>query len=424
MYKKTLKEILGCKNIYILIGMLLLVYNNIVNIGIVLTIILIGLTMPLNHYKYIYIFLLPWEELFSLPFISSLLLVMQLIFVIKIALSIKKNNFKICVRQIDLMIIILVMLYALVSVIAYKNVQGLGICLDLIIIIYVFSDSVSNEETVWENIFKIIIISTFFSCLYGIIHLQFIPRWVPGLGEMPQFYGILGTTRSSIYINMSILFLFSLSIQKKKKMLLLIYMYIFLFMTLSMTGLAINILIIILCYISDVFYINKKKSIFSKYMLLFLIVILLVVGYLFRNEVSFLEAIFGRIDFIFENIKNNDLSGITTGRSDLLLTYVDTFNNLPILNQMFGTGNFSSYKYINYIAGIATNHSHNTIMDLIYVCGYLGSIVVSMYLLGRLCRKKRNKYFKTIIILKILILISGCTVSLLTSSYWYFWMLI
>jgi len=411
------------KTAYFLSVILLLYnYNSAINFLIIATIAFIIILLPLEQAIIIYLFLTPWEFLITLPMIGTLTTLVAVLVLLKLLMRIFKSS-SCGFTRLNILCLLIIFIYSIINLIIYKSMASFGILTDLVIIIYIYKIKSKKYNEFWETIFNIYIISCVFACLHGVLYNNFADRWVSGLGYVKQFYGTVGTSRMAIFINIAILFTLILDYSKIKKIILLAFLYIMLFLSLSIAGLGINIFIIVLYVfvlspkISS--NLHKQKSISRYFGTIIIFILFLISLYLLKDRISIIQSIFTRAENIVNDLLIGETDRALSGRESIFNTYIYAFSKLNIFNKIFGLGCFSPYSALGFL-----RYSHNTYIDLLFLGGFFLFFLFILSLFYLLYKQRNKKYFHVILLLKLIILINGLNVSMLTAGFWYIWLFI
>ncbi|MDD4320921.1 MAG: hypothetical protein PHH31_05150 [Acidaminococcaceae bacterium] len=407
---------------YLALVLMPFTYNSILD-AIIMSIIVIYvlLNKDIDKSIYIYVFLLPWEQLFTIPLVGSMFTIIQIIICIKLVLLNLNGQQSYRTRFSELVFIMVIAGYAFIGLLIHNSIQGLGILLDVFIIFNIIAKYRSGYDSFWENIFSIVIFSTICTCLFGLLHMQFIDRWIGGIGFVKIYYGILGTTRSAIYINIALLFTFVLNIERKLKICIIIFLYAFLLMTTSMTGIIVNVLMIAYCFAFNVFNLQSQTGV--SLLKRFAYIVVLFIGIVAILQLEIAQPVVQRIENITSYIEAGEVDKAVSGREGLSTIYLNVFNEYGMINKLVGVAAFNTNDLMNNY-GIVIPYSHNSFIDLLLTFGILGEIYIMTHMFIRNLRYRKNKYFKVVMGLKIIIIVSGLTVSMVTTSFWTFWLLI
>ena len=405
------------KSIAFLLGVILLFFNFFMPTNILITgiIAILVLTMPLDRSVIIYLFLFPWEHSLSIPVLGTVNTLIAIIIVTKLLCAAYKGV-NCGFTKYNVLLLLFLSIYALINFVLYQSIAGFGVLLDAFILIYIYKLKKENKEF-WETVFTIYIISTLFACGYGILHNTFKSRWISGLGYVPQFHGTVGTSRMAIFINMAILFTLTLQYSKVRKALLLVFLYVMLLLTISMAGFIVNVMLII--YYLFFIYPNKDKKrikLIQAIIILILFITIFSVFYVFKDNIIIVNAMYTRVRDVINNFLLGQANKATSGRVDIYLGYMTKFTEMDLLNKVFGVGSFSPYHAFGF-----EKYSHNTYIDLLYLGGYCLLLCFTALFVYLIYKERNNKYFRTILFMKIILLINAVNVSMLTSGFWYLW---
>jgi hypothetical protein len=406
---------------FILLGLALLCirFNNYIDILIICIITLCYCFMSLKENLYLYIFFMPFDEVLVIPKIGSIYRLLQFIILFKYCfLNIKgKVDFKFIL--LDIMFLLFLLPLILSSVLIYRDLNVLGLLINILIIIILRQYFQDNFNFHLSKVFKMFIISTCIAIIWGLIHQNFMFGG-DQLVQMMRFSGTQEPNVMALYINISILFLLFLNWNIKNKIPLFIFLYIGLFLTVSMSGFMVNLIIICLFIIFNRNLNNFFISYF-KYIVIFIFFIFLIV--LFK-DLPIIGVPLVRLQEKLNYVLQGNFSSATTGRTDLNSIYFDAFKQLNFYQKFIGILTFNNINILTFLGLNKINVSHNTYIDMLFSFGYLGLIIFNLYIILCLYFKKKNEYFRCLVVLKIVLLISGFTLSMFESRYFYIWMLL
>ena len=409
-----------------ILGFLLMFFNFnvILNLFIAMVVVVFALLLPLSYVLFLYLFLFQWELSLSLPVIGTLNTLVAIVLFIRLLLNYGFRHISIGLNKLNIVLLSILSMYSLVDLLVHKSIAGLGVLLDFIILIYVYRVKRENHDLFWTIVFRLYITSIIFACIYGIIHNNFNMRWISGLGRVPQFYGTVGTSRMALLINIAILLtLIVPSFTRTKKVLVLLFLYTMLIMTISLAGLVTNILIafyymfIIYPKIGEKHY--NRRSALRSLQSVAIMILLICLLYVIIDEIPFMSPIIARVTNVINWLSRGDVDRAVTGRASILDSYLYAFKKLPIVNKLFGLGCFSSYSALGF-----EYYSHNSFIDLLFLGGFFLLTLFILLLVYTVHREWHTKYFDVIFLMKIILLINGLNVSMLTAGFWYFWVFI
>lgn len=363
---------------------------------------------PLDVSTYLFMFLLPWSEVCKFSFGITLSLIITCIYVFKLIFI----NKYIKLKKVDFAIIAYLALMAGLNLIWYSSLNGLSMLLYYIIASQIFYDYIMNqakEKTFYKWSLFCISISVLFASVYGFSAGTSVPRWIGGIGFVMQLYGTLGTTRFGLYICLCIIFALFYISKVWLKILVCAVCTVGIFSTVSITAVLLMIIVYLYYFL---FYLNSiplhKKLIFLA--VIGFVFLLLAISWKYLIEISFLRPIFIRIDGAIDSLKLGDLNSVTTGREQLGDVYLQNFNNGSLINRIFG---FATYA----VEG-AANYSHNSYIDMLNYCGIVGSALFIWLQIQRFIQYLKTSGITPAYIIKIIVILTGATVSVFSSQYW------
>lgn len=364
---------------------------------------------PLETMSYMYIFSLPWTYVAVFSFNRSLSLLQCIVFVGKILLSQKE----ITTSYIDVVTTVFLTYVGIKNLLIEGLLTGISFAFYYIIafyMVYTFVLDFRGSKNFWQKTFLAIIISTAFAVIYGKTQHTELNRWVSGLGSTKQLFGTLGTTRFGLYLCISLIYPLYFESKKYVRVLLCVLLSVAVLQTVSMTALA------MLIGVFSFYFFTSKQSGMTKVLITILIVIifiLLMILWPHISQIDIIRPIAQRIENIMSDIDAGNINEATSGRADLTTVYMNRFNNLPLLDRIFGGGILET-------AG--SWYSHNSYIDLLTYFGYFGIALLLILQIVRVFQYWRSPEFLQIILLKLLVIIVGATVSIGSDQYWLIWM--
>lgn len=361
-----------------------------------------------------YFALIFFEPILELPILGgSLFRVYQFLFIIRILLDLidnrkfsinKKNNINILAATIYLLL-------SLAYISGFESVISSFINISILIYIVSYKHK-SNFEYILSKILAVVGIFSVLSGLYGLL-----------FGE-PLFFGYFlryGATigdpnYSALFYTLGFFALLGTnSLPSKLRRVLILILCFLLVTTVSISGILGTIMLYGL-------YIGIKKK--SQGMLYGLL--LVMAGFVFMNFKLDSENILYGFQFRINSFLNtSDLSQITSNRSYLLQNYYNHFRSLPITKQLFGGTNIISGEYRDLMVGYFKNVSHNSFIDMLYLTGICGTIIILSLFITMIIRLI-IKYFNTkldiylsVAFLKITLLYYSLSISIFTFRYYY-----
>lgn len=398
---------------FLIVAMLcLLDLSSIITYGVYFVIAIIFITIPIEMALPFYAILLPWERILSLPGAGTLTLLIQLLLLAKYINS-NKGRFTGSPR---LVYVGYFAIYAVISFALNGAYSGFGLLFEFLLLELLFrSKSTEAKTKIWNEIGKYYTLSLIVSCFFGVVHGLFAERWVDGLGRVPAFLGIQGANQTGFCINIAILLILTTKIPRRRKIVGLIICGGFLAATISFTSIACALLVVMGCLLTDsIDGLNPKKTtkiLFAMFvMAVAVIYVISPAGILVRYRVA----------SVFNNISSGNIQRATSGRNVLSEMYLIRFEQLPLINKLIGVFNFARSYVMS--GGEYYQYSHNTFLDMLFYSGIIGIVIqiIASFATFRPI-EKTDLLRKKILVLKILVIIEGFSLSIYSESFWFMW---
>ena len=397
------------KHFYIL-GILFCLYNfNIffdIAICLITTYIMFKYIRKEEFYLFYFIIIF-FEFVLKLPYLNgSFFRIYQLLFIIKLFLEFKekKNKFNLNYSYLVLPIILF-----LTSILYYNisSIASLGI--NLFILIYIFSTK-DKSINFYQKLLYVIGLFGAFTVIYGLYRgsqLNFVYFKRLSLTITDPNY-------SSILLNLSFFAILNNEYANKiEKYLIIILIIMGLILTVSISGIVCFILMLFVYY----FIIDKKK--FVKALIIFIILLFLF----FTIPLAPNSALYG-MRYRILNFNNMDLNTFTSFRLEIFENYFNYFiNEVPTINKIFGGLNTITGNYSKKLVSMFGHISHNSYIDILYMTGILGFILLMFAILYNTFNdlrkniKKNNIVAVNIFILKLIILYYCTNLSIFPYRY-------
>lgn len=228
--------------------------------------------------------------------------------------------------------------------------------------------------------------------------------------------GMSDPNYSSIIYNIGIFSLFCIRLKKKFEFfryLMLFVLYILLIQTLSMTGILANLIGVLILILAQKRLTKKVKG------LVFTTIIVVLFGFsiqLFPKSEA-IEGIHTRVTEKLSQFSAGDYASATTDRYMISKLYFEYFNHEKVINQLIGFPE-PLFHFI-YIIGAAT---HNTFLDLLFAVGILGSAILLTYYSLRIVhfykmyQKTNDLQYLGVMTIKLIIIIYMFGLSLFSTS--------
>lgn len=393
-----------------------------INYVIYLIIVLLFLKSDTRTSIIIYMTLLPWERILTVPGIGSLLSILQIIYFVKLILQ----RQALTIRTRDTLLFGYLMIIGFVSLCRFESVSGLMFCLEFLFIITVANELFLLEKDRLALVgFGYSATSLLVSLGFATIHGNFARRWVDGIGYVPLFRGVLESNETAFYCALVLFLLCILDYKLSKKITYMTLISIALFATVSMTGMILALFSISYSVVFNLIKIRKNGELVSisrpkKIVLIIMVVVFIIV--LLQFGIG--GAVLQRIENVISNFQMGDLNKATSGRNDLAQIYMTVFDGLPVLNKMFGTGATGRNYLIE--LGHTVQYPHNSFIELLFYGGYVGIILILAFIVLRIVEtfKRDKEAGKILLAIKIITIIEGFSVTMSGYGYWMFWLLI
>lgn len=384
---------------------------------ILLVILLIFLFSSANTCLFMFTFYTLWEYVSVIGNGITLNLILHIILFAKICLSTKRIS--IC-KQHNLFIIsvlwaLFTLSYAIIGLVSTKGFEGFHFFIKSMVVVYALSYMMNEDDTYdfWKTIFQLIAISTIFSAIYGFFYNTSLERWIVGLeGHYgSQLYGTLGTTRLGMFTVVSLVYPLYFVQDKLLKYALIITFIILTLKTISITALGLLACLFMI-------YLYSKRYLWAKgFFSITILVLVLILSWPRLSHISVVRPIALRIEYSMNKIKKGNIDKATTGRSELKDFYTSKFDDLPLVNQYFGTGSSSALKYVKNASYL---NSHNSYIDMMFYWGRCGIFFLLFVTIRKVMHFRNSFCFYPIFTLKICFLIVTGSVSVFSSTFWSF----
>lgn len=355
-----------------------------------------------------------WDNRLYLLGEIPLITVLKLLLVVKIILKIK--NEKIKLKMTDVLAIMILGLYAVISVIIEQRFSGISMLLDMIIILPVINIANRNIEDV---------LSTYFRKFFFVILLSTVACLIVGYYEYftgissetayifgqyyKRFQGVIGIDRLCMLVLMALIYPLYYIKNNYRKILLILFLIASVFLTISMTAILCLAIYMVVYFMFQYKGNNKGKIIIS----VCVIVAYLIYIWNFGSQIGFINTMLLRVQKVVGLLLAGDYTKATSGRVDIIEQYMKVFNEMSIFNKCFGSGIVNQY----FLGGFL-NYSHNSYVDALLYFGVSGCIVILLRVL-RSIKEIRNKLLREqIFLMKIAVVFTGISVSALSADYW------
>lgn len=380
---------------------------------------------PLKSALLMFLFFTLWENVTVFSFGITLNFFLQIIVFTKILINHIYFNNVLFYRFSDFLLLLGAFFYGIMDyLIGTKGISGIGVGINLFIALYSFSIYRNEKRSVvfWEAVFFTLMCSTIIATIYGLINNTSHDRWIRGMGYVKQLYGTVGTARMGMFFCSSLIYPVFYTKSKVIKIILSIMFSLGALMTLSITSL------ICLIFFWNVIILFKGGNSFRKNIkILFFISISLFIICLSWGrirEFRYIKPLAIRTASMVKALHAGDMRVATSTRSFLLKAYINDFKTYPLKNKVWGSFFINRFSIIkNNNVGVK-NYAHNTFVDILLYSGILGIIFFNIIIFKRISFYKKRREFLPLLLLKGIFILTGLSVSMLTSSYWLIWIIL
>lgn len=402
---------------YSLLAFLFMIYgwNDYIDIMVVIFVaILFILYIDNEEFIYSYFPIVFFEAVLVIPIIGgSFFRIYQMVFLIRVIREILKLERRTIDVKITINLIALIVFFGS-SVLYINDISGIvSSILNAAILFYMYTQFIHKKGN--EAYSQILAIVGFFVCFSGIYGLMY----GTGIdyGYTMRISATIGDPNySSLFYTLGMFsILGTQSISNKLKILLFSIIFVLLMLTVSMSGIFGTLLLLII-YIS---VINYRKAL--------VIVGTMITCFLVFLKVKFAygSTLFGIQFRILQMIKSQDITYITSGRSNLIVEYAKLFCAQPLIRQIFGGTNTISGDFRDALVEAFDYVSHNSYIDMLYMIGIVGAVaIVGLFIQMirdnlKLYRVSNNTTYLSLAFLKLTILYYAFSLSIFPFRYFY-----
>lgn len=405
---KSIRKMLYNTNFYtkIYILLFLLFSFQIVPNDIILALsVIVFFVANLETNIFLYMFSLPWMYVAKFSFGLTISLINTVLLVLKIVIEKRKIKFRI----LEGVIFSYLLLIGAMALVLNRSFTGISICLYFFIAVFIYSTYAGDSELCdkfWEKCLFIIMISTAICIIYGFRAHTGFDRWIRGMGYVTQLYGTMGTSRFGLYLTLSLLYPLYYVNNTIIKMTLSVLIAISILGTVSMT--ALFLLIFVLGY----YVLTTGRMSVKKARIIIVAAMAVVLIIIFWEQIGNIEALrpmIIRTNLVISQFKAGDLNTATSGRVSMSDVYVDRFESYSLFNKLFGGASLSAAE---------SGYSHNSYLDMLNYCGIIGALLFGLLQFQRIRGYSKTKVKRQAILVKLLFIITGATVSIFSSQYW------
>jgi len=378
----------------------------------------------LNCSLLMYLFFTLWEDVTVFSFGITLSMVLQLIMLGKMIIYYLSSRNAMFYKFSDIAVCAFGFFYGVMDfIIGTGGLSGISVAIDLFIVNYAFNIYRHKDQSdkFWKAVFFTIMVSTFIAVIYGLINSTSFDRWIVGLGSVKQLYGTVGTARVGMYLCASLIYPIFYLKKGILKIALCVLLCLAVFMTYSITALiCLGIFWTIVILFKNK---NNLGKLLKKFGVISILIVFIVLFWRSISETSVIKPFVLRFNIMMEGLKVGDMSTATSSRSYLAEMYLDDFKGYSLFNKLFGSFYTNRFKAITGILGV-TNYSHNSYIDIMLYVGIIGIILFFVWILMKIRTLKGREEFLPVVLLKIIFLLTGFSVSMLTNCYWLTWIIL
>jgi len=412
---------------HFLIG--LVIFSLLLSIGSYITILVIPVSFALLSYFLVYIasgkktlmilgyiYIVVWENytsIFGMSCVSLISLIMAIYFLIYLFHTHLK------VDAIDIVLLIFVAFYGIICLITTSNPSGIVIISDTVIAIVahsVIKQDLQFDRRFWPLFFRFLYISVVMSVLVGYVDMiTGNAQTVYISGHIQRLGGTVGTDRIGMLLCAALVYPLYFEKDRIKRLIETLFMICAALTTVGGT----TVVCLAVCALIYVYFRMRNKSVKRNVkMRFFVIAILTILAFIFlwNNQAGIpaIDLMMLRIKKIYTRFVESGVSVGLSGRGEIWGSYLNYWNGLNPLQQLFGTASLSHSDVF-----LTFNHAHNTYIDMILYVGIIFFLMWISYIIYNVRKYRRTFFRDQICILKIAYLIVGMSVSMLTGCYWW-----
>ena len=315
-----------------------------------------------------------YNQLYGQLFGVSTYRLFSMIIIFSAVMKLNINN------KIDVKKILPLMVYFFYSMTVLMDInvqQSIFSFIDIICSALIVGSTIQNDKEKLTSFFKVYAIVCFIAFFTGVIggntmvydELENELVRFQATFEDPNYMGFFYTIGVFSVVTLRLF-------PKKARVVIIVLLYAIMMSSLSITALVINVALWIA-------YLLMFKKLRTRNFILLLVAMALMVGlYQFgvqNPDIPILGPLSGRIEEKLFQVQSGDISGATTGRTDLTAQHLEYFFDQPFWKQMIG-GTSVNYMYIDpAVYGAA----HNEYVDMLLNVGVFGAVILLGYILMR-----------------------------------------
>lgn len=395
---------------------------NIIPQGIMLSLIAVVFIIASVKCSFLmFLFFTLWENVAVYSSGVTLVMILQLIMFTKIIFYYIAARKPMFYSFLDFTICLLSFFYGILDY--FLGTGGLtGISLGVNILIAIYAHNIYRDknasEVFWKSVFFTIMLSTIFAVIFGFTGDTALDRWVVGVGFVKQLYATVGTARIGMFLCASLIYPVFYMNNRTLKIIFCTLLCLGVLMTFSITSLICLVVFWLMIFLfKDT---GNLRSSLKKIALVSLVSTAVILTWSSIQEVELIKPLFIRAGSLIRGFESGDISVATSSRSYLARVYLDDYKSHSLFNKLFGSFYTSRFKALASYSGVG-NHSHNSFIDILLYSGVLGLLAYFVWMLVRISTLRGRKEFMPVIMLKVIFLLTGFSVSMFTSCYWFVW---
>lgn len=392
---------------------------------VLLPIVILFLLAPVRTSLIMYVFFILWEDVAVFSFGPTLGFMFRIILFIKIAFLGLSNRKDFFFSFWDFIFMLGVGVYGVLNLFyGMGNLSGIGLAFNVFIALYAFNIYSYKNQTsgFWEAVFFTLMLSTFFASVYGYFNETAVDRWISGMGYVKQLTGTVGTARIGMYLCASLIYPVFYVEKSSIKIILCIIFSLGALLTFSVTT-----LICLTGFWITVIIFKSRVNLIKFIQMIVLTVVCISVGIFLWDkiqDISFVKPTVLRLEKIISALQTGDTTTATSFRAYLAEVYLNDFAQYPLFNKTFGSFYINRFSVISSYDVSIENYAHNSYIDILLYTGILGLLAFLIRIPLTLSSLVKSTEFLPVVLLKLIFLTTGMSVSMLGNSFWFFWIIL
>ena len=426
----------------LILALLLKIDNIYVDIATIAIILFSSAILKIDKLMVVYVFLCFFDSVMKIDLIGgSITRIVTCIGLLRLIILYFKD--RINMRNVYLYILIFLSIYFVYSILIGQEMIKtsflyINFVFSVLLINYLSYKKKSERNQIYRDAIESVLYGVSFSIIYGLIVGNYMIEQRNGF-ITKRFNGTIDPNFTAFYINVALVINMFRDRDKRESKCNIIVNYVIygiliigLLLTKSITGITINIVSMIVFSLIK-YKKNIKRIIFNRKRFLLLISIFLVIitvfGYfvIYKNYNNVHYDPYGnvvannRIADIIQSVKKMDINSLTSHKADDWHIYLNDIINSSFDKIMFGHGMYPELLYSDYFS--KNVESHNTYIDFLRCYGFVGAIIIIIFIFKKtkrnlfLCNPLQNRTLKYA---RIIILIYAIELSIYTGRFFWF----